>query len=94
MSFLSRGPSLLLQNALLRTQSEKDKIETDLLKHQEKATILEGQVGKAQKDRENLQAEMEMLLDRINKLSELLDKARVGFGLGLDTYTLLAVALY
>ena len=30
------------------------------------------------KDRENLEHEMEMLLDRIEKLSELLDKAKVG----------------
>ncbi len=51
-----------------------------MLKQQEKATILEASVQKAHKDRENLQAEMEMLLDRINKLSELLDKARVGAG--------------
>ncbi len=65
------------QTALLRAESDKDKMETDLLKQQEKATMMEAQVQKAQKDRENLQAEMEMLLDRINKLSELLDKARV-----------------
>ena len=61
----------------MTAQSEKDKIETDLLKQQEKVNILETQVVKAQKDRENLQHEMEMLLDRINKLSELLDKSRV-----------------
>ena len=40
--------------------------------------MLEAQVQRAQSDRENLQSEMEILLDRINKLSELLDKARVG----------------
>jgi len=66
-----------LQTALLRAQSDKDKMETDLLKQQEKTGMMETQVQKAQKDRENLQAEMEMLLDRINKLSELLDKSRV-----------------
>ena len=65
------------QSALLRAQTDKDKIETDLLKQQEKVSILENQVQKTQKERENLQAEMEMLLDRINKLSEHLDKARV-----------------
>ncbi len=67
----------LMQTALMRTQSEKDKVETELLKQQEKNTILDAQAQKAHKDRENLQAEMEMLLDRINKLSELLDKSRV-----------------
>ena len=40
--------------------------------------MLEAQIQRAQSDRENLQSEMEILLDRINKLSELLDKARVG----------------
>ena len=67
-----------LQCALLRTQTEKENVETDLLKAQEKVTILDSQNQKSNKDRENLQAEMEMLLDRINKLSELLDKSRVG----------------
>ena len=61
----------------MSAQTEKDKIETDLMKQQEKVNILETQVQKAGKDRENLQSEMEMLLDRINKLSELLDKNRV-----------------
>ena len=67
-----------LQRALVTTQTDKDKVETELLKQQEKVNILETQVVKSQKDRENLQTEMEMLLDRINKLSELLDKSRVG----------------
>merc|ERR1712223_1364360 len=48
----------------------------EFIKQKEKSGMLEGQVQKAQSDRENLQSEMEILLDRINKLSELLDKAR------------------
>ena len=67
-----------LQRALVTTQTDKDKVETELLKQQEKVNILETQVVKCQKDRENLEHEMEMLLDRIKKLSELLDKAKVG----------------
>ena len=66
-----------MQNALIRAQSDKDKVETDLLKQQEKVNILESQANRATKDRENLQNEMEMPLDRINKLSEMLDKSRV-----------------
>lgn len=62
---------------MVRAQNDKDKLETDLLKQQEKASLMETQAQKAQKDRENLQSEMEILLDRINKLSDLLDKARV-----------------
>ena len=68
-----------MQRALVTTQSDKDKVETELLKQQEKVNILETQVVKSQKDRENLEHEMEMLLDRIKKLSELLDKAKVRF---------------
>ena len=67
-----------MQRALVTTQTDKDKVETELLKQQEKVNILEVQVVKSQKDRENLETEMEMLLDRIKKLSELLDKAKVG----------------
>ena len=48
-----------------------------MMKQKEKVGMVEAQVTRAQKDRENLQSEMEILLDRINKLSELLDKARV-----------------
>jgi len=54
-------------------------METDLLKQQEKVEMMQVQVEKAQKDRQNLQSEMEILLDRINKLSDMLDKARVRF---------------
>ena len=50
----------------------------EIIKQREKTALLEAQIQKAQSDRENLQSEMEILLDRINKLSELLDKARVG----------------
>lgn len=58
-------------------ETDKEKLETDYLKQQEKAELMQVQVEKAQKDRQNLQSEMEILLDRINKLSEMLDKARV-----------------
>lgn len=61
----------------MRAESDKDKIDTDLLKEKEKVAMLETQVQKGSKDRDNLQNEMEMLLDRINKLSEMLDKSRV-----------------
>ena len=65
------------QASLLRAEDERDKLESELLKQKEKVGMVEAQVTRAQKDRENLQSEMEILLDRINKLSELLDKARV-----------------
>ena len=51
--------------------------ETEILKQQEKQSMLQEQINNAQKEKENFQSEMEILLDRINKLSELVDKSRV-----------------
>ena len=69
--------SSVFQSFLLRAEDERDKLDSELMKQKEKVGMVEAQVTRAQKDRENLQSEMEILLDRINKLSELLDKARV-----------------
>lgn len=66
------------QRSLVTVETDKEKLETDMLKQQEKVEMMQVQVEKAQKDRQNLQAEMEILLDRINKLSDMLDKSRVG----------------
>ncbi len=65
------------QRTLLQTETEKEKAETEILKQQEKFEMVNREVSNAQKDKENLQSEMEILLDRINKLSELVDKQRV-----------------
>ena len=40
--------------------------------------MLQNTIQKSQRERENMQSEMEVLLDRINKMSDMLDKARVG----------------
>ena len=71
-------PVCIFQSALIRAEEERDKNDMEIIKQREKTALLEAQIQKAQSDRENLQSEMEILLDRINKLSELLDKARVG----------------
>ena len=71
-------PVCIFQAALIRAEEERDKNDMEIIKQREKTALLEAQIQKAQSDRENLQSEMEILLDRINKLSELLDKARVG----------------
>lgn len=65
------------QNSLVRVEDERDKLDTEFMKQKEKVDMTQAQIQRAQNDRENLQSEMEILLDRINKLSELLDKARV-----------------
>jgi hypothetical protein len=38
-------------------------------------------VSKSQRERENMQSEMDVLLDRINKMSDMLDKSRVNHAL-------------
>ena len=68
---------LWFQRQVLQAETDKEKVETEILRHAEKTNMLQVQVDNAQKDKENLQNEMEILLDRINKLSELVDKSRV-----------------
>ena len=68
---------LWLQRQVLQAETDKEKVETEILRHAEKTEMLQVQVNNAQKDKENLQSEMELLLDRINKLSEMVDKSRV-----------------
>ena len=40
--------------------------------------MLQNTIQKSQRERENMQSEMDVLLDRINKMSDMLDKSRVG----------------
>ena len=68
---------LWFQRQVLQAETDKEKVETEILRHAEKTNMLQVQVDSAQKDKENLQNEMEILLDRINKLSEMVDKSRV-----------------
>ena len=58
-------------------ETDKEKVETEILKYQERMENLQTQLNNAGKDKENLQSEMEILLDRTNKLSEMVDKSRV-----------------
>ena len=58
-------------------ETDKEKVETEILKQQERMEMLQTQLNNAGKDKENLQSEMEILLDRTNKLSEMVDKSRV-----------------
>ena len=39
--------------------------------------MLQASVTKCHRERENMQSEMDVLLDRINKMSDMLDKSRV-----------------
>ena len=66
-----------LQNQLIRTEEEKEKGEGDLHRQGRDLELLQHAVDKSSRERENMQAEMDMLLDRINKMSDMLDKSRV-----------------
>ena len=61
----------------MQTETDKEKMETDLLKIQEQMKMLDVQFTNAGKEKDNLQNEMEILLDRISKLTEMVEKTRV-----------------
>ena len=61
----------------MQAETDKEKAETEILKQQEKMELVQVQINNAQKDKDNLQSEMEILLDRIKGLSEMVDKSRV-----------------
>ena len=58
-------------------EEEKEKVESELLRQARDLEMLQNTIQKSQRERENMQSEMEVLLDRINKMSDMLDKSRV-----------------
>ena len=70
--------SPLLQTQIIRAEEEKEKVEAELMRQARDLEMLQNTIQKSQRERENMQSEMEVLLDRINKMSDMLDKARVG----------------
>ena len=77
-SHLSPLTSPLLQTQIIRAEEEKEKVEAELMRQARDLEMLQNTIQKSQRERENMQTEMEVLLDRINKMSDMLDKARVG----------------
>ena len=77
-SHLSPLTSPLLQTQIIRAEEEKEKVEAELMRQARDLEMLQNTIQKSQRERENMQSEMEVLLDRINKMSDMLDKARVG----------------
>ena len=67
----------LLQTQIIRVEEEKEKVESELLRQARDLEMLQNTIQKSQRERENMQSEMEVLLDRINKMSDMLDKSRV-----------------
>ena len=78
VSFAIHHPKFwTFQRQVLQVETDKEKVETQILKQQEQMEMLQVQLNNAGNDKDNLQQEMEILLDRINKLSEMVDKSRV-----------------
>ena len=65
------------QNQIIRVEEEKEKGEGELVRQGRDLELLQHAVDKNARERENMQGEMDMLLDRINKMSDMLDKSRV-----------------
>ena len=66
------------QTQIIRVEEEKEKVETEMMRQARDLEMLQNTIQKSQRERENMQSEMEVLLDRINKMSDMLDKSRVG----------------
>ena len=68
-----------LQTQIIRVEEEKEKTEAEMMRQGRDLEMLQNTIQKSQRERENMQSEMEVLLDRINKMSDMLDKSRVGY---------------
>ena len=53
-------------------------MEAELCRQGRDLEMMQNTLQKSQRERENMQGEMDVLLDRINKMSDMLDKSRVG----------------
>ena len=71
-------PDIALQTQIIRVEEDKEKMESEMMRQSRDLEMLQNTIQKSQRERENMQSEMEVLLDRINKMSDMLDKARVG----------------
>ena len=68
----------LVQTQLIRVEEDKEKTEQEMMRQGRDLEMLQNTIQKSQRERENMQSEMDVLLDRINKMSDMLDKSRVG----------------
>ena len=76
-------------------EEDKEKGDGELIRQNRDLEMLQHAVDKSTRERENMQQEMDMLLDRINKMSDMLDKSRVSFlSSGVDFQTKLEGCSY
>ena len=68
----------VLQTQLIRVEEDKEKTDQEMMRQGRDLEMLQNTIQKSQRERENMQSEMDVLLDRINKMSDMLDKSRVG----------------
>ena len=66
------------QTQIIRVEEDKEKMESEMMRQSRDLEMLQNTIQKSQRERENMQSEMDVLLDRINKMSDMLDKSRVG----------------
>ena len=66
-----------IQTQLIRVEEDKEKTEQEMMRQGRDLEMLQNTIQKSQRERENMQSEMDVLLDRINKMSDMLDKSRV-----------------
>ena len=69
--------SMDIQTQLIRVEEDKEKTEQEMMRQGRDLEMLQNTIQKSQRERENMQSEMDVLLDRINKMSDMLDKSRV-----------------
>lgn len=62
---------------LARTQKEKETLQTEFVKLQERLDGMQGQLGKALRDRETAVAELDISRDRLDKIQQQLQKLQV-----------------
>ena len=68
----------VVQTSLIRVEEDKEKTDQEMMRQGRDLEMLQNTIQKSQRERENMQSEMDVLLDRINKMSDMLDKSRVG----------------
>ena len=68
----------VVQTQLIRVEADKETTEQEMMRQGRDLEMLQNTIQKSQRERENMQSEMDVLLDRINKMSDMLDKSRVG----------------
>ena len=58
----------VVQTQLIRVEKDKEKTEQEMMRQGRDLEMLQNTIQKSQRERENMQSEMDFLLDRINKM--------------------------